>query len=260
MGAACGAGTHAETPGPRKRNCTLGVTEEHTLDLTQQASPQKALGEDPLLSDADDAWQVGNRYQLQASACQLREAPQSDSSVVGDLKPSMIVVLLKVAKDEESEGRLWGYLDPPAGSKGPVAGWAILEGEGCGEGSKLAARKLDLCWEVGRVYEARKGTVLRAGAEFSSEKLSGMQRGDKVEVLELCVLEGAVQCKTKLRAKVLVWRTREIGWLSPRSADGVHLLRDFKIHTLEMAGRLTRVSVSGKRTSIKSLKSSKGGA
>jgi len=261
MGQACGAENRVAVPDgtfPRKRNCVLGVTEEHTLDLTESSpikqiikqnresnSPAvvKTFSEEYLSDEGDDGWSVGNRCVVKHQHCCLREAPRADATQSGIVKPWMTVVIMKLVEDD---GRLWAFVDPPVAEKGgPPPGWAILEGEDCDANSKLCLKKLDLSWEVGRVYKAREGTILRSGMELTSQRVGSLQKDDKAEVLELQMLEG--ECKTRLRAKVLIWRTRETGWLSPRSKDGLHLLKRFKVQKLEMSGRLAQAAPKSRR-------------
>jgi len=267
MGQACGAGvvpTEPDITFPRKRNCVLGATEEHTLDFEKldamhqslkafeklddacqmSGSPMmlKSLSEDSLCDEEDNGWAVGNRAVVTDEQCYIREGPSADAAPIGVLKPWMTVVLMKLVEDN---GRTWAFVDPPITSKkGPSAGWAILEGEACGEHSKLQLRKLDLSWEVGRVYKGREGTILRAGSELNSARLGALKKDDKVEILELQTNEG--DSKSRLRAKVLIWRTRETAWISPRSKDGFHLLKRFKVQKLEMCGRLAQTATKQK--------------
>lgn len=71
---------------------------------------------------------------------------------------------------------------------------------------------------------------------------------DVVEVLEFDTVERDTVGKDKkvgkdkrltLRAKVLINKTRSVGWVSTRSADGFNLLRPIKMQKLEVSGRST---------------------
>lgn len=221
-----------------KRNCLLENTDplhEHTFDDTRQ---QQADDEE----DADAGWQVGNAYVVTQQPCPLHASPAADATHLGDVKLGVVVVLLKTTGG--ADRTLWGLLDPPPADKDISAGWALLEGAGEAGDIKLVRKSGH--WEVGGAYRARGGAIVRKRAELSSEIVCNLVRGDYMEVLDFEVIyetrrkgkDGDKRLqKPRLRAKVLMWKSREIGWVSPRNSDGVHLLLPMKMQKLEVFTR-----------------------
>lgn len=231
-----------EKPRRRKRNVLLDdtdvpVAEDEFAKKVEVCNYCIGVAGDEQV--ADEIWELGNGYVVMEGPCCLHESPTADSMLVSEVRPGVVLVLLKTA--EGPEGSLWGLFDPPPASKKLAIGWAELVGaEGKTTGGKLL-RKPDLYWEVGGAYRARGGTVMRESAEISSKKVCNLCREDNVEVLDFQVVQdsdsAASKNRPKFRAKVLLWRTREVGWVSPRNEDGLHLLLPLKVEKVQVFGR-----------------------
>jgi len=160
--------------------------------------------------------------------------------------------LLLLQTAEGPANTLWGLLEPPPAVPGLLStGWALLEGPSGAGGrpQRPLVRKRRHFWEVGAAYRARGGAIMRAGVDLSSDRVGTLERGDMMEVLEFAVLHGATSgedgsaseaaeaVRPKLRAKVLLWKTRSAGWVTPRNNDGLHLLLPLRGQKLEGFGR-----------------------
>lgn len=263
MGQACSV-TPAQPV--RKRSCVLedidGQESQVPWSMSQtcsviQAKPERIERQPGLLEDTDDHdvqewsrawdkacgsesrdpardWATGSEFEVIDRCCTMREEPEDAARYTGVLKPGFTVVLLRVAFDDH--GAIWGLLNPPANAGWLSEGWAMLEGQAPDGESVLRLRRVSLGWEVGQAYRALEGTIVRQGAEVMSCQLCSLPAESIVEVLEFALVESRGR-RVRLRAKVLTWTNREVGWISPRSEDGVQLLIPLRGEKLEMWGR-----------------------
>jgi len=239
----------------RKRNCKL---EAVVADLEDAEDAKAQASEEP---DEDEDWLVGSGYAVIGCPCTLYKSPALDAEECGNAKPGSVLVLMKTM--EGASKTVWGLLEPSPMAKSISTGWAMLEDPRAAPASgssRPLVRKPDLFWEVNGAYRARGGAIVRATSDLASERVCNLERGDMLEVLEFAVIneeacggtaspadqkeiekDGETSPKgrdrPKLRAKVLLWKSREIGWVTPRNNDGVHLLLPLKAHKLEVFGR-----------------------
>jgi len=194
------------------------------------------------LDSEGEQWVPGWEYCVQQGGMTTREAPLG--RVQGTWKAGTRLVLLKTV---EESGILWGCLDP---LQAEPASWAMLA---LTDAAAAAARadaatppgegpwldKLRSGWEVGQSYMLKAGTIVRREAALGSERVRSLEEQELAEILEIGLHEGDGVFKTRLRVKVLTWRTHTTGWISCIGEDGNRLVNDKRpqMEKLDLNGR-----------------------
>lgn len=194
---------------------------------------RKSLGAEEEIEDSE--WRVGGRYKVR-SAVLVRAGSELCSEQVGELKPKEVVLLLAV----EFQGCVEVGLVVPVRPKTP--GWIVLQ-DPANQITTLVRRRLAGSWEMKARYLVQNPATVRTDASLSSEHLHELSTGDEVLVLDLGLAEGN-DGRPRLRALVSVTGTSLIGWISPETSAGDHLLDPVNLLGPEVV-KLHRKSLSG---------------
>ncbi|CAE8611894.1 unnamed protein product [Polarella glacialis] len=184
--------------------------------------PKKPDGEDKDL-------QVGGRYRvLRAVDVWERESLTGNKSDY--LRRKDVVLLINII---ETEGGRVGLVVEPGDEH--VPGYISLEDVvGKRGGPVLNVSRLEGSWEMKARYTVKNPCTLRAGPELTSGWAGELEPGDEVLVLDLGLASGTPeQKKARLRALVST-SDGKIGWLSPETVGGDHLLDPANLHSHEV--------------------------
>jgi len=198
-------------------------------------------------SSGRDLWVPGGEYQVPCGGIATRSAPFGE--VQGSWKMGTRLALLKVV---EESGVLWGYLDPLQVDAARWAMLAITNEQAAAErwdeamlpqGLGPCLEKLKTGWEVGQSYMLKQGTIIRRAADLSSERVASLEDQELAEILEVGLHEGEGFMKTRLRVKVLTWKTHTTGWISCIGEDGNRLVNDKRqqMGKLDLSGRSAQI-------------------
>lgn len=198
---------------------------------------------------APEGYAVGKRYKVHRPL-ELFDSESPEANRIETLKAKKDVVLL--VKISEQSGRRKGFVIPqPAESH--EAGWISLEDVQRGKAMQppLYHNELPGSWDLKARYSVQNPATLRAGPALDSENIGELQAGCEVLLLDFGVTSGGSQ-STKARLRTLVFAGDKIGWMSPETGVGDHLLKPVNLlsrKVVDIHKQTLRQSGSGLRKS-----------
>ena len=195
--------------------------------------------------DRQDPYIVGKRYKV-ARPLELWSGENLDGTRHNILQPNKDVVLLvglfhqsEWASPTDRSGpdvsyRMRGFtrgLVIPQPAEGQHAGWISLEDIQVGNSTTTPAlSKVEVpgSWELRARYSVQHPTTLRAGVGLDSEWLGDLMAGDEVLLLDLGVTAASTS-SSQDRLRALVLAEDKLGWISPETGTGEHLLREVNL-------------------------------
>lgn len=176
----------------------------------------------------DDDFEVGGRYKLNSTVKVWSNMALSGATIAA-LHPKDVVLLVHM---EGQEGARVGNVIHNASN---TVGWVDMEEPKDKKGKgPFIKRKLEGSWDLRGRYEVKHPATVRHGSEIGSEKVCDLSRGDEVLILDFAVdtsPDANGKMVTRLRALVNAVQSGDVGWLSPETANGEHLLHPVNLHS-----------------------------
>ncbi|CAJ1378114.1 unnamed protein product [Effrenium voratum] len=162
-------------------------------------------------------YKVGKRYKV-ARPLEVWSSESLDGTRLASLRAKKDVVLLVQVSDHSGAHR--GYVIPQPAENHP-AGWISLEDlRGKSMQSALQRAELPGSWDLKARYSVQNPATLRAGPTLDSDWIGELNAGAEVLLLDFSVTVG----DGKARLRALVSAGDKIGWMSPETGVGDHLL------------------------------------
>eukprot|EP00930_Biecheleria_cincta_P083587 TRINITY_DN7312_c0_g2_i3.p1 TRINITY_DN7312_c0_g2~~TRINITY_DN7312_c0_g2_i3.p1 ORF type:complete len:473 (+),score=91.60 TRINITY_DN7312_c0_g2_i3:89-1507(+) len=185
-------------------------------------------------------YRVGGKYRVRCSL-DVWEGENLDGKKIARLFAQQDAVLLLQVK--EIDGKYHGHVIPqPAFAYSP--GWISLE-DGfpvvvhCCPSKKpippLDFTALPGSWEMKARYTVKNPATVRTSVEIESEFVHEVVPGQEVLILDLGVVDNS-QGEPKARLRALVSADDKVGWLSPETAAGDHLLEPVNLLSHQVVG------------------------
>eukprot|EP00440_Ansanella_granifera_P069444 gb/GFBE01075341.1/.p1 GENE.gb/GFBE01075341.1/~~gb/GFBE01075341.1/.p1 ORF type:complete len:465 (+),score=101.44 gb/GFBE01075341.1/:1-1395(+) len=191
------------------------------------------------LAEGDCRYKVGGRYRL-ARAVQLFSDESLGGSCQSNLKRKESVLIIHI---EGSPGSWKAQVIPQPTGELP-AGWISLEDGNPGKPSPpLELPKLDGSWEMKARYCVKNAATVRKGLAIDSDWAGELSPGEEVLVMDL----GMTAASGKARLRALVSTGDMIGWISPETVAGDHLLQPVNLLSHKVVD-LHRVSLRNSST------------
>lgn len=178
----------------------------------------------PPVPEGQCPYEVGKRYKV-ARPLELFSSQNAEATRIETLKAKKDIVLL--VEICESAGRRKGFVIPqPAETRD--AGWVSLEDVHRGKAVQPPLQRTALpgSWDLKARYCVHNPATLRAGPALDSEWIGELNAGCEVLLLDFSVTTGSSSADIgKVRLRSLVFAGDKIGWMSPETGVGDHLLK-----------------------------------
>ncbi|CAK8987575.1 Uncharacterized protein SCF082_LOCUS1035 [Durusdinium trenchii] len=199
--------------------------------------------------DATKAWQSCGQS---PSRWQQEPRRSLDGTRLETLKAKKDIILL--VQISEQTGRRRGYVIPQP-AEIHEAGWISLEDVQRGKSMQPPLLRLELpgSWDLKARYCVQNPATLRAGPALDSDWIGELNAGCEVLLLDFGVTSGGSSGQIgKARLRALVFAGDKIGWMSPETGSGDHLLKPVNLlsrKVVDMHKQTLRSSGSGVRKS-----------
>lgn len=194
---------------------------------------------------------VGKRYKV-ARPLELWSSESLDGTRLETLKAKKDIILL--VQISEQTGCRRGYVIPQP-AEIHEAGWISLEDVQRGKSMQPPLLRLELpgSWDLKARYCVQNPATLRAGPALDSDWIGELNAGCEVLLLDFGVTSGGSSGQIgKARLRALVFAGDKIGWMSPETGSGDHLLKPVNLlsrKVVDMHKQTLRSSGSGVRKS-----------